>query len=310
MTRYLIKSGHKEYFDSWDEHNIVSIGWPRAARRMREGASKDELYALIKDRYEDSGSATTSALKCFNGDEWKSRTPMAAGDTVVVIGQDNIKGRSAVRAIAKVGEVDFKSEGFEGSLSHKLYRPVREWLYNNGPVTKRSLPDRFQQGGDAATHLVPTLNEWQKADDEDVDALVEALARADPVQERSYSFDFDEATVQAHLKDHWEDLLAVENPEEYTADAEVLVADDRRADFVFKSDTETVVVETKVGLGEPTHIDQLQRYMDAISGENPVRGILLTEGYDQPERVSQAVGDYNIEVQTYDVTLAYGPNPN
>ena len=43
---------------------------------------------------------------------------------------------------------------------------------------------------------------------------------------------------------------------------------------------------------------QLQRYMDAISGEKRVRGIFLTEGYNQPERVKQAVGDYDIALRS------------
>ena len=52
MTNYyVLKSGHREFFPYWDQEDLISIGWTKAAELVYEGASDETIRNVIDENY-------------------------------------------------------------------------------------------------------------------------------------------------------------------------------------------------------------------------------------------------------------------
>ncbi len=305
---YLIKSGHKEYYPYWEQEGIVSVGWNKAAGQIVGDVSDKEVLESIEGRYDQSPGYVLSVVKCFAGRNHKSRTPMKPGDVVIIIGQRKIRGRSVIRGVAEVGEVNWAKERVAEDFPHRLHRDVTEWKYNDGPVVRNELSPKFRPKGDSSTHLPNTLQQWNPKSEDCLDELVEELNDSPKIRPKSYDFEFDESIIQAHIAD---------NSTEFQKNAGVVSEEFRKeyqtetkqfADFVFLSnDSETTVVETKIGAAGPGAVRQLKRYVRDISAERggDVSGVLVAEDFYDYDEIEAEIGDSDITLQRYRVTLEY-----
>ena len=311
MTNYyLIKSGHREFFPYWDQEDIISVGWSEAANLVYEGASEEEIRAVLENKYGQDVGYTLGVLTCFAGREQGSRSPMNKGDIVIVIGQQHIRGNSVIQAVAEVGEVHKWSEPIDDNFPHLLYRDVNNWLYNDGPVTRKELSEKFQMGGDASTHLPNALQQWNPSGTAHaaVQELVDQLHAAQSIQPKTYDFKFSERVIQEHIAD---------NPNKFQADTEITPGKIEQeyqtknggfADFVFLSDSDGItVVETKIDTAGPAAARQLRRYIDEIQNEHQgaVRGKLVAEGFYDHKAIQSEIQEHDITLHKYQVTLEY-----
>lgn len=310
MTDYhILKSGHQEFFPYWDQENIVSIGWPKAAELLYEGAPDDKILEVAEENYGQTPGYILKILKCFSGQQGGNRTPINAGDIVIIDGQKDIRGKSVIRGIAEVGDINKWNSFIDDDFPHILYREA-EWLYNDGPVAKSELSSKFQIGGSASTHLPGTLQQWNPEDnpDETVHELVEELEEAPPILPKSYDFEFDERVVQEHIADHakqFQENLQI-SPGEIKREYQTESGD--FADFVvLPTDEEITVVETKVEAAGPQAAKQLNEYIKDLQSEydNDVRGILVAEEFYNYEGIEDEIGDSDITLRRYHVTLDY-----
>jgi len=76
---------------------------------------------------------------------------MSEDDVVIVVGKRDIKGEPVLRAVAQVGEIAVREEPMSEDYQHTVYRDVKNWLYNDGPVARRELDNVFQKGGEGST---------------------------------------------------------------------------------------------------------------------------------------------------------------
>lgn len=310
MANYhLLKSGHREFFPYWDQENIVSIGWPKAAELVYEGASEDKIRDVAGDNYGQTPGYILNILKCFSGQPAGDRTPITAGDIVIIDGQKDIRGKSVIRGIAEVGELDKWDSFIDADFPHNLYREA-EWLYNDGPVAKSELPSKFQTRGSASTHLPGTLQQWNPDGNlnDTLHELIEELEEAPPILPKSYDFEFSEKVVQEHIADHAEQFqknLQI-GPGEIKQEYQTKSGD--FADFVvLPTDGEITVVETKVEAAGPEAAKQLREYIDDLRSEydDEIRGILVAEEFYNYEGIEDEIDNYDITLRRYHVTLEY-----
>ena len=310
INYYLLRSGHKEFFPYWDEQNAVSIGFHTEAEKVVDGASWDETRRRIADKYstETPGDAT-GEIFCFADREGKSRPPMSEDDIVIVIGKKDIKGEPVVRAVAKVGEVDVREEPVDDDYKHTVYRPVKEWKYNGGPVARKELDERFHIGGEGSTWFRGTLKQW-KPDRENnsninslIGDLIKQLHSAPNMQPKEYEFEYKERVIQQHISDHPEEFGESTEIDPDTLDSEHVTEGRRRADFLALEEGDSVIiVETKTDTAGTRAVNQLNIEEDY---QEDVRGILVAEDFVAYEDIKENIGDYNIELKRYSVTLEY-----
>lgn len=310
MTNYhLLKSGHREFFPYWDEEDIISIGWGKASELVYEQAPDNEVRKICEERYDQSPGYILNILKSFAGRSGGDRPPISEGDIVIVDGQKDIRGESVIRAVAEVGELQKAEEPIDPEFPHTLYRDV-EWRYNDGPVAKKELSDKFQMKGSASTHLPTTLQRWSPDSDPQsaVQDLVADLEQAPLIQPKQYDFEFSERVIQEHIADHADqfqediEISPGEMEQEYRTNS------GDYADFVvLPGDDEITVVETKIGAAGPTAAKQLQGYIADLRTEHDedVRGILVAEEFYDYEGIEKEIGGYNITLRRYHVTLKY-----
>lgn len=312
MSVHILKSGHEEFFEYWREYNIVSIGWSAAADAVVNGEPRQSVKDIIRNQYpnDDPGSAAGKLIR-FAGRENKSNN-IDPGDTVIVAGSDNVRGRGVIRAVVEVGEKSVVDSRLDPDFPHLLHRDIRKWLYNDGPVARKALSDKFRQGGKYSTHAPSTLREWTGAGQQEVNELVDELENTPTIKPKQYGFDYDEKVVQAHIRDHVDkfqrdaEIVSDEFEKEYSTE------DGKFADFVFFSEDELItVVEIKRGLSPQAAVDQLRHYMDVISENRiePVQGVLLAEEFDDPAEFRDNIGEYDISLIRYSVTLQYDEVP-
>lgn len=310
MTNYyLLKSGHREFFPYWNQENIVSIGWVDAAELVYEGVSDAEVRQVIKENYGQDPTYVLRVLKCFSGRDDPNPPPMSEGDIVIVDGQKKIRGKSVIRAVAKVGEIQKWDSPIDEDFPHILYRDAN-WLYNEGPVAKTELSPKFRMGGSASTHLPSTLQKWSPDGDthSTLQELIEELEEAPLIRPKKYDFEFSEKVIQEHIADH---------PERFQTDLEISPGEMEQeyhtesgdfADFVvLPGDDEITVVETKIGAAGPKDTKQLRGYIDDLQREHEehIRGILVAEEFYDYEGIKEAIGDNDIALRRYHVTLEY-----
>lgn len=310
MTNYhLLKSGHREFFPYWDQEDIVSIGWTKAAELVYQGAPDDEVRALAEEHYGQGPGYILNILKCFTGQPAGDRTPMRAGDIVIVDGQKDIRGKSVLRGVARVRGLQKWDSFIDDDFPHILYRDA-EWLYKEGPVAKSELPTKFQMEGSASTHLPGTLQQWNPDGnpEETLDKLVTALEKASLIQPKSYDFEFSEKVIQEHIADHAElfqenlDITPGEMEQEYQTESGGF------ADFVvLPSDDEITVIETKIEIAGPQAAKQLREYIEDLQKEydQDIRGILVAEEFSNYEGIEDEIAEYDITLRRYHVTLEY-----
>ena len=311
MTNYyLLKSGHREFFPYWNQEDIVSVGWSEAAEMVYEGKPEEEIRAVLDNQYGQGVGYALGVLNCFVGQEGGSRPPMSAGDIVIVIGQRHIRGNSVIRGVAEVGEIQKWDTPVEDDFGHLLYRDVNKWLYNDGPVARKELSEKFQMSGSASTHLPSTLQQWNPEDTTHsaVQELVDQLDAAPSIHPKTYDFEFSERVIQEHIADH---------PDEFQADTEIVPGKVEQeyqtenggfADFVFLSDSDGItVVETKIDTAGPAAARQLRRYIDDIQNEHEetVRGKLVAEDFYDHDTIQSEIEDHDITLHRYQVTLEY-----
>jgi hypothetical protein len=309
MTDYhLLKSGHKEFFPYWDQENIISIGWEDASKLVYEGAPDSDVREVC-EKYHQSPGYVLNVLKCFAGRSGGDRTPMSEGDIVIVDGQKDIRGESVIRGVAEIGEIKKWDTRIDDEFPHLLYREV-EWCYNDGPVAKKELSAKFQMRGSASTHLPSTIQQWNPDGDAHtaLQELVEDLKDAPLIQPKTYDFEFSERVIQEHIADH---------PEQFQEDLEISsgkIEQEYRtksgdfADFVvLPSGDEITVVETKIDAAGPKAAKQLREYIEDLRTEHDehARGVLVAEEFYDYEGIEEEIGDHDITIHRYHVTLDY-----
>jgi hypothetical protein len=234
------------------------------------------------------------------------------GDTVIVAGSDTVRDRGVIRAVAEVGELNVVDSRLDPDFPHLMYRNVRKWRYDDGPVARKALSDDFHLGGDYSTHLTGTLRECKDAGQQQVVELVEELENTATIKPKQYGFDYNEKVVQAHIRDYADkfqrdaEIVSDEFKKEYYTE------DGKFADFVFFSEDELItIVEIKRGLSPQAAVNQLRHYMDMISEnrDEPVQDVLLAEEFDDPAEFRISIGECDILLMRYSVTLQYDEVP-
>jgi len=312
VTTHILKSGHKEFFEYWQEFNLVSIGWSATANPVLDGAPRGKIKDIIREEYpeDDPGGAAGKVIR-FVGRENKSNH-IEAGDTVIVAGSDSVRGRGVIRAVVEVGEAEAVESQLDPEFPHRLYRDIREWKYNGGPVARTALSEKFRQGGEYTTRAPSALREWTGAGQQQVEELIEELENTATIKPKQYAFDYDEKVVQAHIRDHVDKFQRDAQIVSEEFEKEYYTEDGKFADFVFFSEDELItVVEIKRGLSPQAAVDQLRHYMDMISNnrDEGVRGILLAEEFDDLEEFRDSIGRDDISLMRFSVTLQYDEVP-
>lgn len=307
---YLLKSGHREFFPYWDQEDIVSVGWSEVAEMVDEGAPEDEIKEVLEEQYGQNVGYTLGVLNCFAGKEGGSRSPMRDGDIVIVVGQRHVRGNSVIRGVAEVGELERWDTPVEDDFNHLLHRDVTNWLYNDGPVARKELAEKFQMGGSASTHLPSTLQQWdpEETTHSALQELVDQLHAAPSIYPKTYDFEFSERVIQEHIADHPEKFQADTEIVPGTVEQEYQTENGGFADFVFLSDGDDItVVETKIDAAGPSAARQLRRYIDDIQNEHEeiVRGKLVAEDFYDHDTIRSEIEDYDITLHRYQVTLEY-----
>jgi len=238
---------------------------------------------------------------------------MSDGDIVIVVGKRNIKGQPVLRAVAEVGEVDIREEPVADDYKHTVYRCV-EWLYNDGPVARRELDERFQKGGDGSTWFRGTLKQW-KPDREDnegvkslLDDFVDQLHASPNIQPKRYDFEYSERVIQEHISDHPEEFGEGVGVEQKQLIREQSTDGRKRADFLaIVGDGSATVVETKIDTAGPSAVKQLKGYMQDLAPDydGQVRGVLVAEDFVALEDIAEEIGESDIELKRYHITLEY-----
>lgn len=312
MSTHILKSGHEEFFEYWQEYDIVSIGWSAAANAVVDGKSREKIKSIIRKHYPEDDPATAAGqLIRFVGRESKTNN-IDSGDTVIIAGSDSVRGRGVIRAVVEVGDLDVASSQFDPDFPHLMNRNVRKWMYNDGPVARKALSDRFRLGGEYSTRTRSTLQEWKGAGQQQVSELVEELDSTATIKPKQYGFDFDEKVVQAHIRDHVDKFQRDAKIVSDKFEKEYHTEDGKFADFVFFSEDDLItVLEIKRGLSPQEAVDQLCHYMDVISEsrDETVRGVLLAEEFDDLKEFSNSIGEYDISLMRYSVTLQYDEVP-
>jgi len=312
---YLLRSGHKEFFPYWDEEDAVSVGWRSEAEKIVNGASWRESRERINNKYSTGkpGNAT-GAIFCFAGREGKRLPPMSEDDVVIVGGKRHIKGEPVLRAVAQVGEIAVREEPVSEDYQHTVYRDVKKWLYNDGPVARRELDDVFQQGGEGSTRFRGTLKQWKpdKKNNSGIESLfnnlINGLNDAPKIRPKQYDFEYDERVVQEHIFDNPEKFSEGTGVEHQQLKREYRTEGHKRADFLaLVGDEYATVIEIKSDTAGPSAVRQLKGYMQEVAGdyEEHVQGVLVAEDFVAFEDISEEIGDYDIELKRYRVTLEY-----
>lgn len=312
---YLLRSGHKEFFPYWDDEDAVSVGWSSEAEKIVKGSSWNDARRRIDEKYPtDNPGDATGEIFCFAGREGKSRPPMSEDDIVIVVGKREIKGEPVLRAVAKVEEVDIRGQPVSEDYQHTVHRGVKDWLYNEGPVSRRELDDRFRKGGEGSTWFRGTLKQW-KPDRKNnantnslLEDLVDELHAAPSIQPKQYDFDYTEPVVQDHISDHPEEFSKGTGVDHEKLAPEQPTAGRKRADFLALEGNESVtVIETKVGTAGPSAVKQLKGYMQDVADDyrGDVRGVLVAEDFVAFGDMADEIGDHDIELKRYHVTLEY-----
>jgi hypothetical protein len=201
-----------------------------------------------------------------------------------------VEGNATVVGIAEIGEYRYESDGLPEAKSHTYWRDV-EYLHT-GPVRIRDLPQRFHQGGENSLHLPSTVKPFGSADEDVLEALLNALDEAQEVQQTDGFIDFSEASIQSYLEDNIEELISgvTDLKREYSNQGGY-------ADFVCELPSdEVVVIETKIGTADHAAVSQLMSYMNSIRSnrDQDVRGLLVAEDFSGKAKLSARSDDIGL----------------
>lgn len=251
VDHWLLHAGRGgEYWDEWEEREVVSIGWD--VGDLRE-LSKSETKTLIEKRYSEDPGLTAGRIRRFAG---VKKGGMEAGDVVIIL------GKAAIEAVAEVGPYEYHEEGLAVERSHTYWRPVENYRWSDGPVRLRDLPQEFQQGEEHAIFAIPTLQRY-KASADAVDRLVEFLQQAEPEPPTDFPFPIEEADLQEYLMDHINVLPY--DIRDFEREYRTSVGD---ADFLcWLEGGGLLVVETKIHRAGRRPIGQVLAYVGAIEEE-------------------------------------------
>ncbi|MGB9966314.1 hypothetical protein [Halobacterium hubeiense] len=300
-TFWLIKSGNPDHWPEWDDQEVISVGWD-----VGDYADEpwDKFRQRIKDKFDTNDTVwagnATGAIKMVAGTHRSSNKQMAAGDIAIIIGTDHVFGHSVIRGVAKLGEYEFREEGLTGTGFHQYQRNIGEWLYNNGPIPKTKLADRFNQGGDDSLHLASTIKRSKFQDRKTLDTLLSQLEKIDPIEEPEYGFELeDEQTLSWYLE---ENIDRLNEPHIDEVSREVQLTKKSRVDlFCTRADGHPpLLVELKKGLGTTDHLDQLRRYLNAYDGH--AEGLLIVQQFKNDVTAKVAAQD-DVRLKEFEIEL-------
>lgn len=305
-TYWLIKSGYPDHWPEWEEQEVISVGWEVGDHT---DASWNDLRARIMEEFDTddlnwAGNAT-GAIKTLAGTHRrKKKKRMASGDIAIIIGTDHVHGNSVIRAVAELGDYQFKEEGLTGTGIHQYHREITTWFYNDGPIPKRELDDRFRQGGADSLHLASTLKRAKFHERETLDVLLSQLEEIDPIEEPEYEFELNqERTLELYLEENI-DRLGEDDVETVTRQVQLTKED--RIDLVCTryGDQPPLLIELKKGLGKMSHFRQLSRYLDVY--EDEAEGLLVAQKFK--DDVLDAVAERDdIRLKEFEVDLVFEP---
>lgn len=309
-----LRSGYYECWPSWDQHDIVSIGWDVGSLRAiteqnSSGQVKEEVDNRLDDEYnfaEEDGnhsrgnaSGAIRTVAAVRPDRY-----FAPGDYVMVFGSQ-IHGEPIIHGVAKLQEYVGDKYDIEEDDSH-AYQWEVEYLAK-GPVLKHDLPERFD-GGALNLFLRPTLWQFDDATPEDIheladeiSAIIEEGGRAEISPDY---FEYDEGGIQRYIHHNYSEMgLGISDIKR-----EQPMGDAGRADFYCETeDDEVLIIETKQNTAHPDAVNQLQNYLQAARAkeERSVAGLLLAPSFREDTVVrAQEAG---IELQRFRPSLEFGP---
>jgi len=234
-TYWLIKSGYPDHWPEWEDQEVISVGW-----EVGDHADKswNDLRARVMEEFDTddtnwAGNAT-GAIKTLAGTHRRKKQQMAPGDIAIIIGTDHVHGSSVIRAVAELGEYQFKKEGLTGTGVHQYLREITTWFYNDGPIPKTELDDRFRQGGADSLHLASTVKRAKFHDRGTLDAFLSQLEEIDPIEEPEYGFELNqERTLELYLE---ENIDRLEEDDIKTVTRQVQLTKEDRIDLVCTRD--------------------------------------------------------------------------
>lgn len=304
-TYWLIKSGYPDHWPEWEDQDVISVGWEVGDHADE---SWNDLRARVMEEFDTddlnwAGNAT-GAIKTLAGTHRRKKQQMAPGDIAIIIGTDHVHGSSVIRAVAELDEYQFKEEGLTGTGIHQYLREIENWLYNDGPIPKVKLDDRFRQGGSDSLHLASTVKRAKFHDRDTLDILLSQLEATDSIEEPEYRFELNqERTLELYLE---EKIDRLNEDDIETVTRQVQLTKEDRIDLVCIRDggQSPLLIELKKGLGEISHLKQLSRYLDVYEGEP--EGLLVAQQFK--EGVLDAAAERNdIRLKEFEIDLVFEP---
>ncbi|WP_254824309.1 endonuclease NucS domain-containing protein [Haloglomus halophilum] len=304
-TYWLIKSGYPDHWPEWEDQDVISVGW-EVGDHVDE--SWNDLRARVMEEFDTddlnwAGNAT-GAIKTLAGTHRRKKQQMAPGDIAIIIGTDHVHGSSVVRAVAELGEYQFKEEGLTGTGIHQYLREIENWLYNDGPIPKTELDDRFRQGGSDSLHLASTVKRSKFHERDTLDTLLSQLEETDPIEEPEYGFELNqERTLELYLE---ENIDRLNEDDIETVTRQVQLTKENRIDLVCIRDggQSPLLIELKKGLGEMSHLKQLSRYLDVYEGDS--EGLLVAQQFKEGVLDTAAERD-DIRLKEFEIDLVFEP---
>lgn len=302
-TYWLIKSGYPDHWPAWEEQDVISVGWEVGDHTSE---SWNDLRTRIMEEFDTddvnwAGNAT-GAIKTLAGTHRRKKQQMASGDIAIIIGTDHVHGNSVIRAVAELGNYQFKEEGLTGTGVHQYHREITTWLYNDGPISKRELDDRFRQGGADSLHLASTVKRAKFHGRETLDALLSQLEEIEPIEEPEYGFELNqERTLELYLE---ENIDRLDEGDVETVARQVQLTKQDRIDMICTrhGDQPPLLIELKRSLGKMSHLRQLSRYLDVY--EDEAEGLLVAQQFK--DDVLDAAGEQkDIRLKEFEIDLAF-----
>lgn len=302
---WLIKSGYPDHWPEWEDQEVISVGWEVGDYADE---SWDDLRARVMEKFDTDdlkwAGKATGAIKTLAGTHRRKKQQMAPGDIAIIIGTDHVHGSSVIRAVAELGEYQFKEEGLTGTGIHQYLREIKNWLYNDGPIPKTKLDDRFRQGGSDSLHLASTVKRAKFHDRDTLDILLSQLEGTDPIKEPEYGFELNqERTLEWYLE---ENIDRLNEDDIETVTRQVQLTKEDRIDLVCTryGRQSPLLIELKRGLGKMSHLRQLSRYLDVYEGE--AEGLLVAQQFK--DEVVDATAEWDdIRLKEFEIDLVFKP---
>lgn len=302
-TYWLIKSGYPDHWPKWEEQEVISVGW-EVGDHVDE--SWNDLRVRIMEEFDSDdrkwAGKATGAIKTLAGTHRDKHKRMASGDIAIIIGTEPVHNNSVIRAVAELGDYQFEEEGLTGTGLHQYHREITTWIYNDGPIPKRELDDRFRQGGTDSLHLASTVKRAKFHDRETLQMLLSQLEEIDPIEEPEYGFELNqERTLELYLEENI-DRLGEDDVE--TVNRQVQLTMEDRIDLLCSrhGDQSPLLIELKKGRGEISHFRQLSRYLDVY--EDEAEGLLVAQKFN--DDVLDAVAERDdIRLKEFEIDLDF-----